>query len=400
MSSLVQRLFYRLPRPVFRRYSTRSASATIDSHTRTISVTSDYGKTINRFHNIWLRDHCRCEKCFHQVTKQRLFDTFAIPRDIAAEKVSSSNEGIEVTWNHDSHNSFFPWSWLKHNAYDSPAVKVEEKTRVLWGSDIAENPPRVEYMNVMASEQGVLNWLENIDKFGFSFVSGVPATPEATEELCEKIGFIRETQYGKFWDFTSDLAKGDTAYTTLALGAHTDPSGLQLFIFCPIQTWMDSMPAALLKEMHPQAYALLSTVTIPAHAAGEASAFYTPTPRRGYSPLSHDSDGNLFQVRWNNDDRSTMNHLRFEQVEEWYDAIRLWNSILQDERVKYWVQIQPGTAVVVDNHRVMHGRSAFHGKRRMCGAYIGIDEYKSRLAVLRRDLQLPESDKSVWSSQF
>lgn len=27
---------------------------------------------------------------------------------------------------------------------------------------------------------------------------------------------------GTFWDFTSDLAKGDTAYTTLALGAHTD----------------------------------------------------------------------------------------------------------------------------------------------------------------------------------
>jgi hypothetical protein len=27
---------------------------------------------------------------------------------------------------------------------------------------------------------------------------------------------------GRFWDFTSDLAKGDTAYTTLALGAHTD----------------------------------------------------------------------------------------------------------------------------------------------------------------------------------
>lgn len=29
-------------------------------------------------------------------------------------------------------------------------------------------------------------------------------------------------QDGRFWDFTSDLAKGDTAYTTLALGAHTD----------------------------------------------------------------------------------------------------------------------------------------------------------------------------------
>src|SRR5277367_3131141 len=38
---------------------------------------------------------------------------------------------------------------------------------------------------------------------------------------------------------------------------------------------------------------------------------------------------------------------------------------------------------VLDNHRVLHGRSAFSGKRRMCGAYIGVDEYRSKLAVLR-----------------
>ena len=27
---------------------------------------------------------------------------------------------------------------------------------------------------------------------------------------------------GKFWDFTSDLARGDTAYSNMALAAHTD----------------------------------------------------------------------------------------------------------------------------------------------------------------------------------
>ena len=37
---------------------------------------------------------------------------------------------------------------------------------------------------------------------------------------------------------------------------------------------------------------------------------------------------------------------------------------------------------MVDNHRVLHGRSAFTGKRRMCGAYIGLDEYRSKLATL------------------
>lgn len=37
---------------------------------------------------------------------------------------------------------------------------------------------------------------------------------------------------------------------------------------------------------------------------------------------------------------------------------------------------------MADNHRVLHGRSAFDGKRRMCGAYIGRDEYRSKFEVL------------------
>ena len=72
---------------------------------------------------------------------------------------------------------------------------------------------------------------------------------------------------------------------------------------------------------------------------------------------------------------------------------------------EYWVQLSSGTAVVVDNHRVLDGRSSFDGRRRMCGAYIGLDEYRSKLAVLKerldpdrvtvetRDLS---SGRSVW----
>ena len=72
---------------------------------------------------------------------------------------------------------------------------------------------------------------------------------------------------------------------------------------------------------------------------------------------------------------------------------------------EYWVQLSSGTAVVVDNHRVLHGRSSFDGRRKMCGAYIGLDEYRSKLAVLKerldpdrvtvetRDLS---SGRSVW----
>ena len=112
--------------------------------------------------------------------------------------------------------------------------------KILWGSKILQSPPTVTYEEVMdADERGLFKWLSNVDKFGFCFISGVPVTTEATEELSRRIAFIRETQCqlhvwdlqyilthtcadGTFWDFTSDLAKGDTAYTTMALGAHTD----------------------------------------------------------------------------------------------------------------------------------------------------------------------------------
>ena len=88
-----------------------------------------------------------------------------------------------------------------------------------------------------------------------------------------------------------------------------------------------------------------------------------------------------------------------------YEAIRTWNRLLKSADSEYWVQLSPGTAVVVDNHRVLHGRSSFDGKRRMCGAYIGLDEYQSRLAVLREEFDPdrvtvetrdPSSGKSVW----
>ncbi|KAF8150743.1 hypothetical protein B0H34DRAFT_150792 [Crassisporium funariophilum] len=358
-------------------------------------------KLTHSSHNIWLRDHCRCPKCFHPVTKQRLFNTFEISNDITPVLVEAKPTGLEVTWpSQESHISFYPWSWLQRNSYDPALVKNSTSDeKVLWGSKIKKSKPTVTYEEVMANDDlGLFKWLSNVNKFGFSFISGVPATPEATEELSQRIGFIRETQYGRFWDFTSDMAKGDTAYTTLALGAHTDntyftdPCGLQLFHLLEHTNGSGGATllvdgfyvAATLKELHPEAYELLSQLRVPAHAAGEPTALYTPSPASGYPVLGHDAlTGGLTQVRWNNDDRSVMNQLQPDLVEKWYDAARAWNKSLTSPEAEFWIQLQPGTAVVVDNHRVLHGRSSFDGKRRMCGAYIGVDEYRSKLSVLK-----------------
>jgi len=109
--------------------------------------------------------------------------------------------------------------------------------------------------------------------------------------------------------------------------SQTDPSGLQLFHLLShtdgsggASLLVDGFyVASLLKELHPDLYDILSRVPVPAHAAGEPTAFYQPSPPSGYPTLQHDIlTKELTQVRWNNDDRSVMSHLGPDLVEKWY----------------------------------------------------------------------------------
>jgi len=83
-----------------------------------------------------------------------------------------------------------------------------------------------------------------------------------------------------------------------------------------------------------------------------------------------------------------------------YRALVNWDRILSDPDSEYWFQLEPGTVVAIDNHRVLHGRSAFTGKRRMCGAYIGKDDYLARLYALRDRGVHGESKSTIWDPRL
>lgn len=70
-------------------------------------------------------------------------------------------------------------------------------SRKLWDSEaVRGSPPSVAYDNIMKGD-GVADWTQQINEFGFSFVKGCPIDGQATRELLEKIGPIRETHYGE-----------------------------------------------------------------------------------------------------------------------------------------------------------------------------------------------------------
>ncbi|KAG0640837.1 hypothetical protein HOY80DRAFT_1015246 [Tuber brumale] len=352
------------------------------------------GKT-SHFQHVWMRDHCQCSECFHPETKQRVLNTFSIPKNIQPDVVEAEERGMKIKWKNDGHESFYNWEWLHLHSYNPRLERYISPQFKFWGSEIAEGPPEVGYEAVMESDAGVGEWTRNIRKYGFCYVNGVPVTPEATKELVERIAHIKHTHYGGFWDFTSDLSKKDTAYTTLALGVHTDttyfsnPAGLQLFHLLSHtdgsggqSILVDGFRAAkILREEDPTAYRILSNVRIPSHSSGNHGSSiqpYAPFPMFNHHPVN----GELILVRWNNDDRATMD--RWDDpadVERFYEAARAWNDVLKRRESEYWEQLIPGRPLILDNWRVLHGRASFDGKRRLCGAYISRDDFMSRFVM-------------------
>ncbi|KAI9278029.1 trimethyllysine dioxygenase [Sporodiniella umbellata] len=353
------------------------------------------------FHHFWLRDHCRCEACYHPQTRQRLVNTFGIPRDIQPVAMESREEALVVSWP-DGHRSEYGWDWLYTHSYSPKfeSSQLESKQPTYWGAELAlEGVP---YEAVMKTEEGLRQWLDQLERYGISFVEGTPSTAEATEALARRLCFIRETHYASgLWSFTADLAHADTAYTNLALGAHTDntyftePAGLQMFHKLAFDgqggdsLFVDGFHIARqLKSLYPEAYRTLSTTRVPTHSAGDSQVLIVPSPR--HQPiLQHGPDGSLYQIRYNNDDRSTLDHLSSTNLEAFYDALFHWHRLLTSAHNERWDALPPGRVVTFDNWRVLHGRSAFTGHRRICGAYLPRDDYKSRARVVR----MTEQDK-------
>ncbi|KKF94776.1 Trimethyllysine dioxygenase [Ceratocystis platani] len=345
--------------------------------------------------NFWLRDNCRCSQCVNPSTSQRNFDTFAIPTDVTPSHVESGTNGLKVKWNHDGHESFYSWEFLSFYQ-NNDARTAEPLDLQLWGAEIALKPPSVTFEEVMSKDSddsGVAKMTQLIRLYGMVFIEGTPHdSPATTESLLRRIAFIRETHYGGFYDFIPDMAMADTAYTNIRLPAHTDttyfsdPAGLQSFHILS-HTGKDAKggssllvdgfkAAAALKKESPEAYTILQKVRLPWHASGNEGITISPDQR--YPVLETGSEGELLRVRWNNDDRGVVPFEHGIDPVQWYEAARKWYEIINRQDFEYWRLLKPGTTLIFDNWRVMHGRSEFSGIRRVCGGYVNRDDFISR----------------------
>ncbi|KAK2775670.1 trimethyllysine dioxygenase [Colletotrichum kahawae] len=325
-----------------------------------------------------------------------------INEDIQPLKIEHDKEGLTIKWNQDNHESFYPWDFLNH--YLCRDHRQLERISYKFGTEnMHRDPPIVGFKQLFAQEESSVARLTNmIRERGFAFIDGVRfKTPDDTKKALEKIAFIRETHYGGFYDFIPNMAMADTAYTNIALPAHTDttyftdPAGLQAFHMLSHEPPPGTKPSAdgelggksllvdgfhaaqVLQREDKNAFHILSHVRLPWHASGNEGIAISPDKMYPVLEL-HPVTGQVHRVRWNNDDRGVVPFGRTVSPEEWYAAARKWNEIIKRPEMEFWTQLRPGRILIFDNWRMMHGRSAFEGKRRICGGYICRDDFISR----------------------
>jgi trimethyllysine dioxygenase len=350
---------------------------------------------------LWLRDHCPCPKCLHPETKQRLSEAVALDDSLAARRISIAANApeLEIEWaGPDAHVSSFDASWLRDATRLAAAPAPE---RFLWdAARLAGLPggmvPHVGHDALMApgdaGERVLQDWLEQIERFGFAFVEGVPATPEATQAVARRAAYIRETIFGGYYDFTANMAHKDTAYTAMAIGPHTDGTysfdapGYQMFHCLGLDcTGGDSVLvdgfeiAAIMAAETPDLYRVLTEVEVTGQYIDHEKGIHLKAKRPVFRL---DSAGRLVQVSFNHLDRAPLFLPEFE-LRAFYRAYGVFARLANDRKQQYRRRLEPGALVLFDNWRLLHARDAYQGYRRLAGAYLNKEDVESRLRVLR-----------------
>lgn len=96
--------------------------------------------------------------------------------------------------------------------------------------------------------------------------------------------------------------------------------------------------------------------------------------------LDH-ATGEVMQVRYNMDDRVPFDTKPADQVREFYNDFKIISREFADDRNRIVFKLRPGTIMIFDNWRLLHGRLAYTGSRSMTGCYVSRDEYQSALRV-------------------
>ena len=243
------------------------------------------------------------------------------------------------------------------------------------------------------------DWLTAFLSSGLAFLKNVPNNPSGLRRVVSLFGYIRETNYGPIFDVRTEATANNLAYTSDGLMLHTDNPyrepvpGLQL-LHCIENSaeggesiLADGFAAALrLKEESIESFQLLTQHKVCFRFKDLANGTYLEAER---PMIELDDEEQIKAVHFNH---RSLQAIRFGKRDESVtlrDAYRRpvrRTPIVNDVDYHLTFKLEPGEAMLFDNHRLLHGRAGFDirsGARHLQGCYCDKDSLWSKWRFLQ-----------------
>lgn len=384
-----------------------------------------------QFRNFFLRDACTSAESVDVTTSQKNFSTARLPADIRAISANANSDTgvLDVEWS-DGTKSEYSQAFLRRNATQQGRRNFRhlDMPYTLWDTvpDLsAEKIHKIDYNDFMANPDSAVQALHDL---GIAYIVNLPEQtgivdntktggsfgledsaekPVLVEQIAKRIGYVKETFYGRSWNVVSVPNAKNVAYTSVYLPLHMDlcyyesPPGVQLLHVIKNSTtggeslFADSFAAVVhIARTDPEAYDALKEIPISYHYDNDGYHYYysrpliVEDPHAGIDPNT--GRPYLKVVNYSPPFQGPLDALApgspysDAQVSAFLRGLRAFEDYIEDKRNQIEFKMNENCCVLFMNRRTLHARNEFDkesGQRWFRGTYIDLDAYQSKLRV-------------------
>ncbi|XP_028404275.1 gamma-butyrobetaine dioxygenase-like isoform X2 [Dendronephthya gigantea] len=340
----------------------------------------------SRYPHVLLRDSCKCPQCSVHQTVVNAIVEFGVDISLKKSTVSDAGKTLSCLWP-DGHESEYSSEFLLRMRMPESRIKrggnVDDLVKdelMLWNRETMQNAiPSYDYNDIMNDHRCLFDSLYDLYQRGMIMLNNAPQRDGVVLEMVAKIGWGRKTNFGDCWNAKVVDNPTNISYTNNALYFHTDISNV-----C-------SPPS--LKQTCPEAFDLLKNVEVKfadegTNVTGEYSISYS-NPIIKTNKHGRITDFIVSNMLMSEIDKYTT----VDQLLQFHDAYHELMKILYAPENTVDYHMSPGQIAVIQNTRVLHGRTALDTtagplKRWIQVTYMDWDAVFSKLRVLQRKLGL------------
>ena len=353
------------------------------------------GSLKKEIHPFWLRERVSGEKFLDKGTQQRLFDPTFLDNEILINKVNITDKFLEIDFN-DGVNSKIEINKLVLEFYNEDTL-LKSIPKIKWDSSLKEIK-NFKYQENFFESKEMYDLLISFYKYGFVIIKDIPTHDNFIVKFANSIGSVRRTNFGEYFNVRSKPDPNDLAYTSLALAPHTDnpyrkPVPCIQLLHCiesevtgGFSTLVDGYTVTEdLKKEYFDFYKILSEIKVRFRFTDKEVVL------EDWSELIKlDENKDFKQVRFS-PRLDYVPILEKDKLDLYYKARKKLSEMYNSDKYRIEFKLSPKDLIMMDNHRLLHGRTAYEtkeGNRFLQGCYIDYDSTEGKLRHLKRKFSL------------